>query len=179
MAHLDRFAAAMATLEEISRKELIHAPLSTNETAFLDGIMENRFSYGGIRTYSGWYPGLYYKNFRFQDSQLDDPSDKWDALITDVHTDPPAALVGDPGGVLHQAVGNVHLLMLAVDCGPGDMAVYAGPVLSHYEFETAPDVRQTDSGWKAQLRGGILPSQPEWTRSYLVPGPYVVPGNVR
>ena len=58
--------------------------------------------------------------------------------MTDVHTDPAEPLVNDPGSVLHEAVGNVHLLMIVVDCGAGSPAVYAGPVLSHYEFELGP-----------------------------------------
>jgi hypothetical protein len=63
------------------------------------------------------------------------------------------------------------MLMIAVDCGPGDVAVYAGPVLSHYEFELGPTTRMTDSQWKDQVRVGALPPQPEWTRAYLVPKP--------
>ena len=95
--------------------------------------------------------------------------------MTDVHTDPFEPLVGDPGSVLHEGVGNVHLLMIAVDCGPGDTAVYAGPVLSHYEFELGPTTRKTDSQWKSEVRAGTLPAQPDWTRGYLVPGSYSVP----
>ena len=64
--------------------------------------------------------------------------------------------------------------MVAVDCG-GQAAVYAGPVLSHYEFEFGPTTRKTDSDWKADLRAQNLPEQPEWTRGYLVPGPYAIP----
>ena len=72
-------------------------------------------------------------------------------------------------------MGTVHLLMLAVNYGPGDAAVYAGPVMSHYEFELGPTTRKTDSEWKSELRAGIQPSQPDWTRSYLVPGSFTFP----
>ena len=68
--------------------------------------------------------------------------------------------------------------MIAVDCGPGDTAVYAGPVLSHYEFELGPTTRETDSQWKSDAGIGNLPPQPDWTRGYLVPGPYTVPYSI-
>jgi len=54
-------------------------------------------------------------------------------------------------------------------------APIAGPVLSHYEFELGPTTRQTDSQWKSDIRAGILPPHPDWTRGYLVPGSYSVP----
>jgi hypothetical protein len=98
----------------------------------------------------------------------------WDAMVTDVHTDPTDPDVGDPGAVLHEGIGNVHLLMIAVDNGP-DRMVYAGPVLSHYEFEMPGTTRMTDADWKANLRAGQKPPSPDWTRSYLVPGPFTVP----
>jgi hypothetical protein len=47
--------------------------------------------------------------------------------------------------------------------------MYAGPVMSHYEFETAFPVRKTDSEWEADLGAGRIPPPPPWTSSYLVP----------
>jgi hypothetical protein len=177
---LETFANTMATLQAISEKELALQPLSGDEVFFLKGLIENPGAvYTGARTYSGWYPGLFYMNVRAQRSVDFASSDRWDALVTDVHTDVPSVLVGDPGGILHQAVGNVHMLLVSVDCGPSGAAVYAGPVLSHYEFELGPTTRLTDSQWKSQVRAGDLPLQPDWTRNYLVPGPYTVPWNIR
>ena len=106
--------------------------------------------------YSGWYPQLFYKGRK--------DCAKWDALVADVHTDP-----NSPGSVLHQAVGNVDLLMIAIDSGK-DRMVFAGPVLSHYEFEMEGAVRKSDSEWQKQLQDGKAPPRPEWTRDYLVPG---------
>ena len=79
-----------------------------------------------------------------------------DALVADVHTDVPSP--GDPGCVLHQGVGNVDLLLIAIDNGK-DRMVYAGPVLSHYEFEMGGTARKTDSEWKADLRAGARPEE--------------------
>jgi len=172
---LDTFASTMTTLLGISESELAGLPLSSNQVWFLKGIVENPGStYTGSRTYSGWYPALFYRNARAAHS-VAYSCDRWDPLVTDVHTDPAEPLVSDPGSILHEGVGNVQLLMLAVDCGAGDAAVYAGPVLSHYEFELGPTTRKTDDQWKSEARAGNLPTQPDWTRSYLVPGPFTVP----
>jgi hypothetical protein len=114
--------------------------------------------------------------------------------VADVHTDVPCGdcPVPDSGSVLHEGVGRVNLLFLAVDNGP-DRFLCAGPVLSHYEFEvTGPPRRISDSEWKygnngpfvpdpwwAVLDGGSPPDLPRsriegvtppvWTRAYLVP----------
>jgi hypothetical protein len=175
---LDNFAGTMATLQGIVERELARVPLTSDQVWFLKGIVENPgILYTGARTYSGWYPGSFYQNTRAAHS-VDYSCDRWDPLVTDVHTDPAEPLVSDPGSVLHEGVGNVHLLLTAVDCGAGDAAVYAGPVLSHYEFELGPTTRQTDEQWKSDARVGNLPPQPDWTRDYLVPGPYTVPYSV-
>jgi hypothetical protein len=172
LAFLDNFAATMSVVQGIAAKELARQPLTPSEVTFLQNLIADQVIYGGVRDFSGWYPTLFYANvhqvFPYQNGG---GPDKWDALVTDVHTDTFDLIRGDPGGVLHQAVGNVHLLMIAVDCGPGDVAVYAGPVLSHYEFELGPDVRMTDSEWQASFWPRPLPPQPEWTREYLVPSP--------
>jgi hypothetical protein len=178
---MDQFVSATDKLRSISEKELGKTSLSAQESLFLQHLVE--FDYLGRRTYTGWYPALFYEpasdyipsNIQVQynlDPTGDNKgSDYWDALVTDVHTDAPDPDVGDPGSILHEGVGNVNLLMIAVDCGPGDTAVYAGPVLSHYEFELGPTTRKTDAQWKNEVRAGTLPPQPDWTRAYLVPKP--------
>ena len=81
--------------------------------------------------------------------------------------------------MLHEAVGRVNLLMLAVENG-GDRFICAGPVLSHYELEvTGTPRRLSDEEWQNILNGSFpvdTPSQrfegltpPIWTRGYLVP----------
>jgi hypothetical protein len=124
-------------------------------------VHHERIGSGALLRYAGWYPALFYLGW--------EDSLKWDALVADVHTNPPAPLVGDPGCVLHEGVGCVELMMLAVDNGK-DRMVYAGPVLSHYEFEMPGVSRKADSEWKADLRTGKAPPRPDWTHGYLVPG---------
>jgi hypothetical protein len=177
LQYLDNFASRMTTLRDISQKELDRQPLSSNEVFFIQSTIENPFQYGSVRNYSGWYSSLFYVNARAQRSLIA-TSDSWDALVTDVHTDPPDLYMGDPGCILHEGVGAVNLLMVAVNWGAGDAAVYAGPVMSHYEFELGPSTRMTDSQWKADIRTGNAPLQPDWTKTYLVPGTFTFPGGI-
>jgi len=173
---LDSFAASMTSLRDISVKELSRQPLSSSEVFFIQSLIEDPRLYGGgTRTFSGWYPALCYMNARAAHGGWYASSDIWDALVTDVQTDPAAPLVGDPGCILHEGVGAVQLLMVAVNWGPGDACVYAGPVMSHYEFQLGPTTRQTDSEWKSQIHAGNATPTPEWTRSYWVPGTFTYP----
>lgn len=177
LATLDAFIATLTRLREISRKELSGEEFSAEDLEFLDGAMERRAGYGiGERSYSGWYPSLFYRNIRQQFPYgTNQGSDYWDAIATDVHTAVPDPAFGFDGMVLHEAVGNVHLAMLAVNCRDGARNVYAGPVMSYYEFQRGPTTRLTDAQWKAEIRNVGLPPSPDWTRSYLVPGAYTVP----
>jgi hypothetical protein len=155
------FAQQLTILKGIAVKELAQQELTEQETQFLRRIVEITEQGSGDATYSGWYPSLFYKQPK--------DSAEWDAIVADVHTDVPAEIVGDPGSVLHQGVGNVDLLMIAVDNGQ-DKMVYAGPVLSHYEFEMPGVSRKSDSEWQQDISNGNHPSRPDWTKSYLVPG---------
>jgi hypothetical protein len=160
-AFFKNFAKQLGVLRGIAAKELEQKPLSADETTFLKKIVEIEFRGSGGPRYNGWYFGLFYKGHT--------DADRWDALVADVHTDAPDDNVGDPGCVLTQGVGNVDLLLVAIDNGK-DRMVYAGPLLSHYEFEMPGVARKADSEWRKEIREGKLPPRPAWTRSYLVPG---------
>jgi hypothetical protein len=160
---LRNFAKTVKTLRVIAEKELAQQELDKEESKFFEDVVEVihlRGSGGQVR-YAGWYHALFYLG------AVD--SLRWDALVADVHTDVPDPIFGDPGCVLHQGVGCVDLLLLAVDNGK-DRMVFAGPVLSHYEFELGGVSRMADSEWKSVLQAGKSPPRPEWTRGYLVPG---------
>lgn len=154
---LKNFTARVKTLREISEKQFAQKELTKDETKFIEEIVQIDFGCGGPPDFSGWYPGLFYK----------DPADcgKWDALVADVHTDPN----DETGSVLHQGVGNIDLLMIAIDSGK-DRMMFAGPVFSHYEFEMKGAVRKSDAEWRQDINTGKLPPRPEWTRTYLAPG---------
>jgi hypothetical protein len=172
---LGNFGLRMRTLEEISNQELEQKPLTAAQTEFLQDVVERTIDYVGQRRWNGWYPGIYYTSpyaGAREDSKTE--CDIWDPLVADVHTDLPDPIVGDPGAVIHEGVGNVHLLMIAVDNGP-DRMVYAGPVYSHYEFELPGVARMADSEWKSGLSSGQRRPSPPWTESFLAPGPFTMP----
>jgi hypothetical protein len=161
VAFLRNFATQTARLKELARKELAQQEMDKDDLKFLDETVQMARHGSGQAFHGGWYPGLFYSG---RPECL-----KWGALVADVHTDPPAPPVQDPGCVLHQGVGNVHLLVIAIDNGK-DRMLYAGPVLSHYEFEMPGVTRKSDSEWRKDLSESKLPPHPEWTKSYLVPG---------
>jgi len=90
------------------------------------------------------------------------------ALVADVHSNPPDPFVGDPGSVLHQAVGDVDLLLITLEQG-SEQIVFAGPTLSHYEFSMPGLTRRSDSEWKQILGSGATQLRPSWTSGHLVP----------
>jgi hypothetical protein len=193
VSHLQNFATVLAQLEALARKELAGECFSPEDERFIDKLMEDKpqgLGSGGPYKYTGWYPSLYYRTVYWTDPDfhLNYGWDAFDALVTDVHTDVPNDTPPDPGSVLHQAVGRVNMLMLAVGHG-ADRFICAGPVLSHYEFEVTGDPRRiSDSEWKggasrfggSRILDGIFPTDvpasriegltpPAWTHSYLVP----------
>jgi hypothetical protein len=145
-------------------------------------------------TCSGWYPKLFYRTIYWNTSWFDFAYGSLanDAIVADVHTDVPCFFPvcdpQDPGSVLHEGIGRVNLLLIAVDNGV-DRFVCAGPVLSHYELEVigAPRRLSDDEWGGGESRGGdggilggtfpsdVAPSQveglapPIWTTGYLVP----------
>jgi hypothetical protein len=158
---LKSFAQTLAILKEISLKELLRQKLNEEEIKFLGNIVEESDRSIGKPTYSGWYPSLFYKEAK--------DSEQWDAIVTDVHTDLADPIQENQGCVVYQGIGNVDLLTIAVDNGE-DKTIYAGPVMSHYEF-TLPGVEpKTDLSWQEDIENGNIPPRPEWTKSYLVSG---------
>jgi hypothetical protein len=190
VAHLRRFASVLATLQVLSERELAQQCFSNDEELFIRNLIEKVGSEGcaaGIPVYDGWYPRLFYHSAHFDELlssseaafQANFGANAADQIVADVHTDVPCGECnGDLGSVLHEAVGRVNLLMLAVDNGL-DRFVCAGPVLSHYELEVIGDPRRlNDEEWQLIVRSlptrppadgieGLTP--PVWTRGYLVP----------
>jgi len=158
-AFLRNFAEQVGHLKSIAAKQLEQKELTAAEAKMLKDIVQKDSS-SGHTEYNGWYTKLFWKSTT--DSGQPDP------LVADVHTDVPSQAHGDPGCVLHQGVGNVDMLLIAIDNGK-DRMVYAGPVLSHYEFEMTGTVRKADSEWRQDLGANRLPPRPEWTLGYLVP----------
>lgn len=185
LAHLRAFASTVARLEDLARKEVTRECFTPEEERFIDTLMEDKppsLGSGGPYAFTGWYPNLFYRTVYWTDDREFHGiygSDGKDLLVADVHTDVPNLAPPDPGSVLHQGVGYVNLLMMAVESGV-DRFVCAGPVFSHYEFEVTGDPRRiNDQEWQEMLSGplpedvprsrveGLKP--PAWTQTYLVP----------
>ncbi|MDB6037638.1 MAG: leucine-rich repeat protein, partial [Verrucomicrobiales bacterium] len=171
VASMRSFADTAGTLLGMSERELRHEPFTKEQEAFLQNTMYAQViaGYTGIwwEVYEGWYPKLFYRPLSKElpedlprdqtarpeaDFQFSSGALKWDALVTDVHTDVPCTKycvsLPDPGSVLHEGTGRAHLLMIAINNG-ADRCVYAGPVMSHYEFELiGPPTRLSDPEWK-------------------------------
>lgn len=132
-----------------------------------------------LRTYTGWYPNLFLKSVFAGNFDLH-PSEIWDPLVTDVHTDAPDPIITqDPGAVLYNATGNIALLLVAIDVN-GQRRLHGGPSFTYYEFTGPYDqTRITDETWKTRVRARAQPAHPEWTSSWLVPGPLTVPSEAR
>ncbi|MBX3745195.1 MAG: DUF3160 domain-containing protein [Verrucomicrobiae bacterium] len=196
VAHLRQFTAVLDTLAGLAAKQLAQEPFTDDEVKFIRNLIQDvghePYGSGSTPKYSGWYPGLFYRPVHLPtvEETVGMASDvalfhelygavASDVIVTDVHTNPPSPMEGDPGSVLHQGIGEVQMLMVAVENGP-DRMIYAGPVMSHYEFEVVgPPVRLTDTEWENYLRRfnwgpplsetveGAVP--PSWTREYLRP----------
>lgn len=193
--HLQDFASTLARLRDLAAKELARESFTLEDETFLDGLMQpgHAAGYMGPFMYTGWYPQLFYRTVYWPEMDFHGiyGAGARNAIVADVHTDVPN-LVGldpDPGSVLHEGIGRVNLLMLAVDNG-AERFVCAGPVLSHYEFEVIGEPRRlSDLEWGGEnvegewispgILDGTLPpdvpadrieglAPPVWTRSYLV-----------
>ncbi len=166
--HFETFAKHLKMIREISERELAKQPLNDEQILFLRNVVTKNDhgkpdtdSRGGQKpAFLGWYFDLFYAG-RFD-------ADEWDALVADVHSNPPDPLVGDPGSVLHQAVGDVDLLLITLEQG-AERIVFAAPTLSHYEFSMPGLSRRSDSEWKRILESGATQLRPSWTTGHLVP----------
>ena len=167
VSHLEFFAETMNTLAEISEQELAGLPMTDDQLLFMKNLAEDLGEYAGKRTYSGWYPQLYLNDDYVQFVTEKHPSDVWDALVTDVHTDAPSDCVTHSGRILHEAVGNIDFMMVGVEHGDQG-CVFAGPVFSYYEFIEPYPKRLSDSEWKTRIENGELPPRPSWTNTYLI-----------
>ena len=192
IAHFQNFAATLSRLETLSGKQLAQECFDSEDELFIRNLIQHvgwlPFGSARLRKFDGWYPQLFYRGIQFDvmggpeaDTSFQENygANASDRIVTDVHTDVPAPAVGDEGSVLHEGIGPPNLLMIAIDNGP-DRAVYAGPVLSHFEFEvTGQPTRLTDTEWDGLFGAFGSPAvdrsriqglhPPPWTRSYLAP----------
>ena len=155
LTFLSAFSSSMAMLQDMAEKELAKQPFSPSEVDALKNIVEKSTTYTGFRRWNGCTERCFILTRWAGGGQIEKSGcDVWDPLVADVHTDLPDQVVGDPGAVIHEATGNVHLMLMAVDNGP-DRMVYAGPVLSHYEFEVPGVNRLSDTNWQSNPNDSV------------------------
>ncbi len=180
LQHLDEMAGTCGTLQELAESEVAHVPFTPGQTDFLQGTVQaTAGSYNSSgRTYSGWYPKLYLQSV-FAGNFDPHPSEKWDPLVADIHTDSPdGVFTEDPGAILYNATGNAALLLVAVDVN-GDKCLYGGPSFTYYEFTRPLDQpRLNDQDWKTQVRNKLQPAHPAWTQDFLTPEPIDIPAGI-
>lgn len=92
--------------------------------------------------------------------ELTSDADRIMACITDVHT--------STDRVLQVGVGPATLIYVIVPI-EGRLYITRGAVLSYYEFIHPAADRLTDEAWRAMLKEGKAPPQPEWIVRRLSP----------
>jgi hypothetical protein len=177
LAQFQHMSDTFGTLQSLAVKEVAQQPFNQTETDFLKSLVQSvyePYAPNNGRTYSGWYPKLYLKS-AFAGPMDAHPSEMWDPLVADIHTDGPDVVAGDPGAVLYNATGNAALLLVCIDVN-GRQCLHGGPAFTYYEF-TGPygATRLNDQAWKTQVRSKLQPAPPSWTASFLQPGPIDVP----
>ncbi len=148
-ANLDRLDNLLAFLLKTAQQELAGQPLSRQD-------YERIKYYGGeleAMTLAAADPQGEGRPFFSDDDQA--------ALVADVATDP-------NGQVLEEATGRIFEIYVVVPSGnKGGFNLAKGGVFAYYEFPWPMNDRLTDESWRAKLKAGKAPAQPEWTQSFI------------
>ncbi len=150
----ENFAGVMGKLETMARKQLAAEPFDKKEVRFIETLIDRKAGTSGymaVPVWSGWYMSLLYG----PDQQ------KWKPTIADVHTDTNSGLVLEVG------TGDVNVMAAAID-NDGDRALYAGPVMSYYEFTHPASDRLTDQQWAQKIWSANIPDRPSWLAPFVV-----------
>jgi hypothetical protein len=129
-------------LENISEKELVKEPLTSEEVEFMKELVWRCGSGGFI----GWYVDTIHDMVLVANSSstLEAP------LIADVATFPPDDIKYPPQ-ILHVGVGYVNALVVLFPKPDGTLVTAVGPVFSYYEFRLIGTKRLNDDEWKEML----------------------------
>ena len=168
--HLENFSDRALELEAIATNQLAGLPPTPEMKTFIENTVQDYSiaGYGSERLYNGWFPGLYF--FNAMAGWGAHPSSEWNPVVVDVHTDSVDSVCAfDPGAILHEATGRAQFMLIAVKHPDGTSCAYGGPVMSHYEFLTARDVRLNDDQWLQKLSAGEEPEFESWKHDFLVP----------
>ncbi len=94
--------------------------------------------------------------------EITNEADRNLACVADVHT--------SANSCLEVGVGPAYRIYVVVPHPDGGLQIAKGGVFAYYEFPWPASDRLTDEKWQALLKSGQAPEQPEWTKSFVVPG---------
>jgi len=148
-----RFEDSLMFLKAVAEKELTNEPRSTEEyerIQYFGGELERLT----LQVVEGTHATRWF--------EITNETDRNIACIADVHT------FFDQ--VLQVGVGPAYRIYVVVPHPAGGLQIAKGGVFSYYEFPWPASDRLTDEKWQALLASGNAPAQPEWTKSFIVPG---------
>jgi len=135
---LIQFRSLLATLIDISIKELNGEALSEDQVQF-------------IKTIGHQLSGIL-------DAFTEETQRS--TLVADVHTDP------NTGTVLEEGCGYIDIMTVIYKGPDGQLIATAGPTFSYYEFTKPLSQRLTDEAWIEILKAGEAPQRPDWISSF-------------
>lgn len=184
-AFLAHWSKTMDQLSKMAERELSGQALPADDMGFLNAMVDRHIGYGGVRSYDGWYPKLFWtrhwKEVPASGSKAEGryimslpylAAGDSEPVVADVHTDM------DRGVALQVGVGNPELLIAAVR-HDGRTALYGGMAYGLYAFETPVSARMTDAEWRRLLREGEAPPRPSFARGYRASAEGVTEGQSR
>lgn len=145
-------------LAAIAEKELMGVPLDGAEQVFLQEVLFRTDLYGVL---DGWYLKLLYGPGYEPTPISPDP----DYLVADFHTIPSDCAGSLQGWVAHAGTGPADLAIVVTPTSDGELAAFAGPVASYYEYTTDDFLRLTDEEWAESYLQ--LAGRPDWVNVYM------------
>ncbi len=155
--HLERFVAKkqiFESLEEISRKQYSHEPLTESQKKYLKTMIYivETCEYG--RDYAtGWIYdlfGLDGVDYVGKYNEVDEGY-KPKRITTDVHTSPSDENENIVGWVKHAATGDQNYCTIVTENQSGNLTTYTGVVNSYYEYVTENFKRDKDEEWLEKM----------------------------
>ncbi len=138
---LDSFSVILTRLVEISEKELLNQPLSSEDFVYIGNFAE---------TLESTITGV-------------DSQGVSTVMIADVHTD------SNSEKVLEEGTGLIDLVVVACPLSNGSILLSVGPVFSYYEFKQPMSDRLTDEEWMQLLGSPDEPAKPAWYQPIISP----------
>ena len=146
----EQFEDLLATLKQISEKELRNQKLTEDEYDVIRHI-GGQLEYMTLSVMTG-NPDTW---------EMVNETDRDMAVVADVHTG------GDK--VLEEGVGHAYEILVIVPV-EGKLVLTRGASFSYDEFQQPIGDRLTDEKWQGMVNNGRAPALPVWTKTFVLPG---------